>query len=254
MEVEMARVALNASAINATLHESYWRVSVFQSVASTQTEIMAKQNLRHGDVCAAEHQSAGKGRLDRSFEAKESSALLFSLYLEPKREKIYWSSIPLLVGLSLVTALSDLDEKVNTTLKWPNDLLIGEKKAGGILVEVRGNGLIIGIGLNVEMDISDLPVAKATSLALEKYQELDRNKILPTILNNLANTMELWESGSSIPIESYRQICSTLDKEIEVQLPAGEFIQSRAIGVSEVGELLLANGSRINIGDVIHLR
>jgi len=254
MEVEMVREALNESAINATLRGSYWRVSVFQSVTSTQTELIAKENLQHGDVYVTEFQSVGRGRLDRTFEARESSALLFSLYLKPKRSKLEWSAIPLLAGLSLVNALKSLDAKVVTNLKWPNDLLIGDKKVAGILVEARGNAVAVGIGLNVEMNKFELPVPTATSLAIENFTELNRNVLLPEILKNFALNIAQWESGLSIGIEQYRQVSSTLGKEVEVHLPSGEILNSRAVEISELGELQLANGARVNVGDVIHLR
>jgi BirA family biotin operon repressor/biotin-[acetyl-CoA-carboxylase] ligase len=254
MEEEMVREALNESAMNATLRGSYWRVSVFQSVTSTQTELVGKDNLQHGDVYVTEFQSVGRGRLDRTFEAAESSALLFSIYLEPKRDKSEWSAIPLLAGLSLVTALKSLDAKVVTNLKWPNDLLIGDKKVAGILVEARANGVVVGIGLNVEMNKTELPVPTATSLAIENFAELNRNTLLPEILKNLALNIELWESGSKVGFEQYRQVSSTLGQEVEVHLPSGEILYSRAIEVNELGELLLASGDRVNVGDVIHLR
>lgn len=254
MAVEMLREALDESAMNATLRGSYWRVSVFQSVTSTQIELIRKENLQHGDVFVTEYQSAGRGRLDRTFEATKSSALLFSLYLEPKRNKLEWSAIPLLAGLSLVNALKNLDEKVITNLKWPNDLLIGDKKLAGILVEARADGVIVGIGLNVEMAKSELPVPTATSLTLESFTELNRNVVLPEILKSLALTIGLWESGSSIAFEQYRQVSSTLGKEVEVHLPSGEILKSRAMGINEMGELRLASGARVNVGDVIHLR
>jgi BirA family biotin operon repressor/biotin-[acetyl-CoA-carboxylase] ligase len=192
--------------------------------------------------------------LDRTFEATESSALLFSLYLEPKRSKLEWSAIPLLAGLSLVNALKSLDAKLVTNLKWPNDLLIKDKKLAGILVEARDNGVVVGIGLNVEMSKSELPVPTATSLAIENFAELNRNFILPEILKNFALTIGLWESGSSIGFEQYRQASSTLGKEVEVHLPSGEILNSRAMGINELGELQLASGARVNVGDVIHLR
>jgi BirA family biotin operon repressor/biotin-[acetyl-CoA-carboxylase] ligase len=254
LEVEMVREALNESAMNTTLFGSYWRVSVFQSLASTQSELIGKENLQHGDVFVTEFQSAGRGRLDRTFEATESSALLFSLYLEPKPDKLEWSAIPLLTGLSLVNALKSLDGKVATSLKWPNDLLIGDKKVAGILVESRDSGVVVGIGLNVDMNKSELPVPAATSLAIENFAELNRNVILPEILKNFALTIELWESGSSIAMEQYRQVSSTLGKEVEVHLPSGEILNSRAMGINERGELQLASGARVNVGDVIHLR
>ena len=254
MEVEMVREALNESAMNATLRGSYWRVSVFQSVTSTQTELATKVNLQHGDVFVTEFQSAGRGRLDRTFEATKSSALLFSLYLELNRPKFEWSVIPLLTGISLLTALKSLDQNVNFNLKWPNDLLIEEKKVAGVLVEARENGVIIGIGLNVEMENSELPVANATSLALAKFGELDRNVILPELLRNLQATFELWESGSSMPLEQYREVSSTIGQEVEVHLPSGERLKSQAVDINEIGELRLASGVLVNVGDVIHLR
>ena len=254
MEVEMVREALNESAMNATLRGSYWRVSVFQSVTSTQTELATKVNLQHGDVFVTEFQSAGRGRLDRTFEATKSSALLFSLYLELNRPKFEWSVIPLLTGISLLTTLKSLDQNVNFNLKWPNDLLIEEKKVAGVLVEARENGVIIGIGLNVEMENSQLPVANATSLALAKFGELDRNVILPELLRNLQATFELWESGSSMPLEQYRELSSTIGQEVEVHLPSGERLKSQAVDINEIGELRLASGVLVNVGDVIHLR
>ena len=254
MEVEMVREALNESAMNATLRGSYWRVSVFQSVTSTQTELATKVNLQHGDVFVTEFQSAGRGRLDRTFEATKSSALLFSLYLELNRPKFEWSVIPLLTGISLLTTLKSLDQNVNFNLKWPNDLLIEEKKVAGVLVEARENGVIIGIGLNVEMENSELPVANATSLALAKFGELDRNVILPELLRNLQATFELWESGSSMPLEQYREVSSTIGQEVEVHLPSGERLKSQAVDINEIGELRLASGVLVNVGDVIHLR
>ena len=250
----MVREALNESAINATLRDSYWRVSVFESVTSTQTEISAKENLKNGDVFVTEYQSAGRGRLDRTFEADKSSALLFSLYFEPKRNKSEWSALSLLAGLSLVNALTNLDQNLIVKLKWPNDLLVGEKKVAGLLVEAKESGVIIGIGLNVEMSKDELPVETATSLSIEGFSELDRNKILPALLKSIAFTFGLWESGSSLPVEQYRQASSTLGKEVEVHLPSGQILKSLAVGISEIGELQLADGSRVNVGDVIHLR
>jgi BirA family biotin operon repressor/biotin-[acetyl-CoA-carboxylase] ligase len=254
MEVEMVREALNESAMNATLRDSYWRVSVLQSATSTQTELAAKVNLQHGDVFVTEYQSAGRGRLDRTFEAPKSSALLFSLYLEPKRSKLEWSAIPLLAGISLLTALNNLDKNVKFNLKWPNDLLIGKKKVAGVLVEARENGVIIGIGLNVEMENSELPVTNATSLTLAKFDQLDRNTILSAALRSLAETIELWESGSELPLEQYRRDSSTIGQEVEVHLPSGEILKSRAVDINEIGELQLASGVLVNVGDVIHLR
>ncbi|NCV79947.1 MAG: biotin--[acetyl-CoA-carboxylase] ligase, partial [Actinobacteria bacterium] len=105
-------------------------------------------NAKVGDVIVAEYQSAGRGRLDRSFEAAKGSALLFSFYIEPKRNRDDWGWIPLIAGYCVAKTLHAYDAKI----KWPNDILVGTKKIAGILIEnqLRGNQIsssIIGIGL-----------------------------------------------------------------------------------------------------------
>jgi BirA family biotin operon repressor/biotin-[acetyl-CoA-carboxylase] ligase len=122
------------------------------------------------------------------------------------------------------------------------------------LTEATANGVIIGIGLNVEMSKTELPVSTASSLFLANFAELNRNVILPEILKNLALTIELWENDSTIVFEQYRKASSTLGREVEVHLPSGEIINSRVTAINETGELILANGARVNVGDVIHLR
>jgi biotin-(acetyl-CoA carboxylase) ligase len=78
--------------------------------------------------------------------------------------------------------------------------------------------------------------------------------ILPAVLRSLADTIELWESGSKLPLEQYRRDSSTIGQEVEVHLPAGEILKSQAVKINEVGELELASGVVVNVGDVIHLR
>lgn len=250
----MSLVRLNESAMNTTLHGSYWRVSTFESIKSTQSELSTKKDLQHGDVFVSEFQSAGKGRLDRKFDAVESSALLVSLYIEPKVNKDLWSAFPLIAGISLLEALFQLDKNFQGSLKWPNDLLVNEKKVAGILVEAKNFGVIIGIGLNVSMQESELPVPLASSLSIENFLELDRNIILPEILRTITRMVDLWESGSKFPFDQYRKFCATIGKSVEISLPNGRSLRSTAMGITDLGELVLENGEQLRIGDVIHLR
>jgi biotin-(acetyl-CoA carboxylase) ligase len=97
-------------------------------------------------------------------------------------------------------------------------------------------------------------VANATSLAIAKFGELDRNIILPELLRTLQTTFDLWESGSVLPLEQYRQASSTIGQAVEVHLPSGEILKSQAVDIKETGELQLASGVLVNVGDVIHLR
>lgn len=251
---ELHRAALRESELHAELLP-YWRVSVVDVTTSTQYDLAHKENLNNGDVIVAEFQSAGRGRLDRTFSAPESSALLFSLFVETFRTKDDWGWVPLLAVQSLRTALAELDPRVDITLKWPNDLLVGDLKVAGLLCEAHGNGIIVGVGLNVAMTEYELPVPTATSLMLEGFAELDRNKILSHFLKHFRRDFNIWQEKGSAPfIDDYRRHSSTIGREVRAQMPSGEAIESRALDISPEGALLLEHSVFVTAGDVIHLR
>ena len=204
-------------------------------------------------ILASEFQSSGRGRLDRSFDAAPHSALTFSIYIEPKVDKEEWSFLTLLAGLSVHEALHTLDPQVTVGIKWPNDLLIGEKKFVGMIAQATAKGVVLGIGINVGMSAEELPVENATSLALEGFAELDRNVILASIINHFEINLEMWENDQSF-LAQYRSASVTLGRDVEVTLPGGEVVKSRAIDISNAGGLMLENGSEVTVGDVVHLR
>ena len=223
---------------------------------STQIDLADLANAglaTKGDVIAAEFQSGGRGRLDRKFDAPAGSALLFSFYITPKRSRNDWGFLSHLAALCMSEIISN-DLNIAVSLKWPNDILIAGKKVCGLIAQATADGIIIGIGLNVGMENSELPVTHATSLAIAKFDQLDRNVILPELLKSLAANIGLWENGSDLPLGQYRQASSTMGKEVEVHLPSGEILKSQALGINEIGELQLASGVLVNVGDVRHLR
>ncbi len=204
-------------------------------------------------ILASEFQSNGRGRLDRSFEAAAHSALTFSIYIEPKVEREEWSFLTLLAGVSVHEALHTLDPQIQVGVKWPNDLLIGEKKFAGMIAQATAKGVVIGIGINVGMTVGELPVENATSLAIEDFAILDRNAILAAIINHFEINLEMWENDQSF-LAQYRSASVTLGRDVEVTLPGGEIVKSRAIDISNAGGLMLENGNEITVGDVVHLR
>ena len=204
-------------------------------------------------ILASEYQTSGRGRLDRTFTAPPMSALTFSLYIEPKVEREEWSFITLLAGLSVHEALASLDPQVSVGIKWPNDLLIGDKKFVGMIAQATKKGIILGIGINVGMTAEELPVENATSLSLEGFSNLDRNEILASIINHFEINLEMWVHDKSFLAE-YRSASVTIGKDVEVTLPGGELIHSKAIDISNAGALLLEDGSEVTVGDVVHLR
>jgi BirA family biotin operon repressor/biotin-[acetyl-CoA-carboxylase] ligase len=181
------------------------------------------------------------------------TALTFSMYIEPKVDKSEWSFLTLLAALSVREAIASLESTTRIDVKWPNDLLIGEKKCAGIIAQATDKGVVIGIGINVGMNVSELPVPTATSLAIEGGLELDRNIILAAILNHFEVNLQIWELGKSF-IAEYIEASATIGVDVEVSLPGGKVIKSRATGVSDAGELLLESGEAVTVGDVVHLR
>jgi BirA family biotin operon repressor/biotin-[acetyl-CoA-carboxylase] ligase len=234
----------------------YWRVSVVEVTGSTQDDLYqlaSSGNLIPKTILASEFQSNGRGRLDRSFEAAPSSALTFSIYIEPKVEKEEWSFLTLLAGLSVHEALHALDPHIEIGIKWPNDLLIGEKKFVGMIAQATDKGVVLGIGINVGMTTAELPVEGATSLSIAGFSELDRNLILAAVINHFEINLEMWEHDQSF-LSQYRSASLTLGKDVEVTLPGGEILKSRATDISNSGALILEDGSEVTVGDVVHLR
>jgi len=239
-------VELDQTSINVALKGGYWSVHAVEQIDSTQSALKSS-SPKHGDVIVAEYQSAGRGRLDRTFEAQPGSALLFSAYIEPRRHRDEWGFIPLLVGLSVAEVLG-----IEFYTKWPNDILSDGGKVGGILCEVHGDGIVIGIGLNVSMTEQELPVPTASSILLTVGRAPDRNELLTAILKEIAFNLAEWESGEDL-IDDYLDSSATMGKRVSVQLPDGRKIEGVAAGISNNGELLLDSGEVISVGDIIHL-
>lgn len=234
----------------------YWRVSVVEVTGSTQddlTQLVADKKAKSGEVITSEYQSAGRGRLDRKFDAPASSALMFSFFVEPIRDKSDWSFLPLLTGLSAIFSLTTLDPEFSPTLKWPNDILIGDGKVGGIIAQASGEGVVIGVGINVGMSQEELPVVTATSLALHNFSILDRNLILSTFLTTFEELFERWQNGEDLR-HLYKERSTTIGHDIRIEHPDGSHKNGKAVDVTPAGELILEDGSRVTVGDIVHLR
>ena len=249
---EMLRAALDNSRINASLTQ-YWRVSVVDVTASTQSdlaELVSSGKAIPGDVIAANFQSKGRGRMSRRFEAPKNSALLFSFYIKPKRNRQDWGWIPLIAGVSV----AELLEVCNATVKWPNDILIGDKKVAGLISEFAGEGVVVGIGINIGMRFDELPVPTATSMAIEGVTDIDRNQLLCEFLTIFENNFRAWDDGDDAIGQKYQELSSTIGKKVQIHYPDKRIEKATAVGISARGELILDSGSHVHAGDVVHLR
>ena len=255
MGTDALRAPLDQVSIDQKISQ-YWRVKVVDVTESTQDDIAVSATLgeaHHGDVVVAEYQSKGRGRLDRTFEAASGASLTFSFFIKPMRENSYWSFLPLLSGIAVHRALESLDPNILTSIKWPNDLLIGDKKIAGIIAQTSGPGVVIGIGLNVGMTRDELPVPHASSLKLNGYAQLNRNLILAEILNQFELVFKEWDLGRDF-VDEYMSLSSTIGVEIEAQLPGGVIHSGVAEKVDHHGALILGSGTVITAGEIVHLR
>jgi BirA family biotin operon repressor/biotin-[acetyl-CoA-carboxylase] ligase len=216
-------------------------------------------------VVATEHQTAGRGRLDRVWVTPPRAALTFSLLVRPESVPVgRWPWLPLLAGLAVAEGLRRATG-VEAALKWPNDVLVTGLKVAGILVERvegppggRGAAAVVGVGLNVSTTREELPVATATSLELAAGGPVDRSALLAELLASFSTAYDGWVGAAGRGLRpSYARVCSTIGREVRVDLPTGEPLRGRAVDVDEDGRLLVDDGTRVHAlgaGDVVHVR
>jgi BirA family transcriptional regulator, biotin operon repressor / biotin---[acetyl-CoA-carboxylase] ligase len=154
---------------------------------------------------------------------------------------------------------------VAATLKWPNDVVIGERKVAGVLVERVETpryppAAVIGIGLNVSATADELPVPTATSLRLEGADTTDRSVLARAVLRTLEGLLGDWQrSGGDAArglLTAYVQACSTVGRRVSLALPAGGEVIGEAVGVDATGRLVVstaAGTTAFGAGDVVHL-
>ncbi|MBJ7359463.1 biotin--[acetyl-CoA-carboxylase] ligase [Nocardioides sp.] len=241
------------------------QVEVVAEAGSTNALVAerAQAGGPEGLVVLAEHQTAGRGRLDRSWEAPARSGLTFSVLLRPTVPAASWPWLPLLTGHAVRAALRAAG--FDATVKWPNDVLLGERKVAGILVErvetPSGPAAVVGIGLNVGMTADELPVPEATSLAVEG-EAPDRTELLGLLLDTLWDSYVAWqeggEAGAARLATAYAESCGTVGRDVSVALPSGETLTGRAVEIDPSGRLVVSTGSgertAVGAGDVVHVR
>ena len=233
-------------------------MTLLPTAPSTNSE--AARTAVRGSVVVAEEQTAGRGRLDRSWEAPVGAALTFSAVVAPELPDLHWPLIPLAAGLAVADAVRR--SGVIPTLKWPNDVLVGRGKLAGILVERTGSPpvAVIGIGLNVDQSEAELPVPTATSLRLAGAEAAaaDRTELFGRILAELTDRLRDLRTDPAGFVAKYRRACGTLGQEVEVQLPDGSRVRGTAETVDDEGRLAVRRGDGgtlvVSAGDVVHLR
>jgi BirA family transcriptional regulator, biotin operon repressor / biotin---[acetyl-CoA-carboxylase] ligase len=249
-----------------------WReITVAETTGSTNADLAdrAAQGAPEGTVLAAEEQLAGRGRMGRQWVSPARSAVMVSVLLRPAAiapARRGW--LPLLAGVAAATAVRQT-AGVPAVLKWPNDLLVGERKLAGILAEQSGDAIVVGLGLNVSATEAELPdtgpgAPAATSLRLEGATGLDRTALLAALLAEFERWYRAW--GQTVPPgdpaasglrAAYLELCTTVGREVRVERAGGQSATARATGLDSDGRLVIegpAGSEAVSAGDVRHLR
>ncbi len=256
-----------------------WRdVRAVAETGSSNADLLAAAGAgaAEGMVLVAEAQTAGRGRLGRRWASPPRAGLTFSVLLRPggvPAALLGW--LPLLAGVAAVASVRAV-AAVEAALKWPNDVLVGERKLGGILAERSGTAVVIGIGINVWQARADLPPdAAATSLVLTAGAGAAgpaagagglglRERLLAGLLDELGRWYESWRDQASPGDadacglhQEYVRRCATLGREVTVTMPGTEPVTGTATGVDAAGRLEVRTAGglvAVTAGDVVHVR
>ncbi len=239
-----------------------WEIRWLDEVDSTNTHArdLARRGAPEGLVVVADHQTAGRGRLDRRWESPPGANLLASIILRPE---CTGDDLHLCTGAVALAAADACREVagVEAVLKWPNDLLVGGSKLAGVLAEAEFAGgslaaVVVGIGVNVAWPGPD--EAGGTCLGdLAAGPPVDRRVLLERLLGALAPRRALLDdpAGRRTLAEEVRRRCATVGQAVRVVL-AGEELSGLAAGIDDAGRLVVetASGPRlVSAGDVVHL-
>jgi BirA family transcriptional regulator, biotin operon repressor / biotin---[acetyl-CoA-carboxylase] ligase len=246
-------------------HTRFSEVRFFDEIGSTNSELLAEARLggREGVVAVADFQTAGRGRLDRVWSARPGTALLVSVLLRPQMSVNRLG----LVVMTAALAAADAVERVagfRPRLKWPNDLVAGDRKLAGVLAESAPGGgdvaVVVGLGLNVAAGALPPELAgAATTCEDEAGRPVDRAELLVAFLDALEGRYAglFAPGGAEQTLADYRDGSATLGRRVRVETASGA-VEGVATRIAWNGQLVVVDDDgghvAVNSGDVVHLR
>jgi BirA family transcriptional regulator, biotin operon repressor / biotin---[acetyl-CoA-carboxylase] ligase len=253
------------------------RIDLHERLESTNREAVAlgQAGVEHGTLVLADAQTAGRGRMARSWFSPSGvnlyGSLVIRITIEAPRLSAWLSWLPLMAALGAAEAI-DIVSAVPIAVKWPNDLLINERKVGGILCESgvsagAGPFQVIGIGINVNGLPEEFPDELrhiATTLRHETGAFIDRNRLAAQLLIELESCLEEFLTrGSEFIALAYRRRCTTIGKTVKAVLADGKEYIGVADAIEQDGSLMLIQPSvgtspptvrQLRAADIVHLR
>lgn len=233
-------------------------VDVHPTLGSTNAE--AARLAEPWRVVVTDHQQTGRGRLGRTWETPAHTSVTLSVLLPAPDGGLGW--MPLVTGLAVSRAIEEVSG-LRSGLKWPNDVLLhadGDRKVCGVLCELQPQGVVVGVGINVDQERAELPVQTGTSLRLAGAPEVRREDLIVALMHHLAAVhAELSRGGDDRTAvqTAYRNACLTTGREVDLHAPDGTVRRVRAVGIDVSGRLVVAAGGSeyaVSAGDVVHVR
>lgn len=219
----------------------------YESLESTNTR--AKEiafQTREGTLVVAEEQTAGKGRLGRNWSSPKNKGIYMSVILKPQMDPVNVARLTLLGAAAINLAFKDIG--IKSEIKWPNDIVVNGKKVAGVLTEMNCeletiNYIVLGIGINANLDLQQIPhdlKEKATSLRVEKGEEIDRRDLFVRLVTRMDELYKEFKQTGQIDraIEICRENSAVLGKDIVVY-QGKDKRQGRAVELNNKGELLV---------------
>jgi BirA family transcriptional regulator, biotin operon repressor / biotin---[acetyl-CoA-carboxylase] ligase len=249
--------------------ETSWLARVYhhyRQIGSTNDEalLLAAQGAQHGTVVVAEEQTRGRGRLQRSWVSAAGCGICFSIILRSPLPVQEAPQSTMVAALALVKVLSE-SYGLRVSIKWPNDVLLGGKKVAGILADMQSDQdhtrfLVIGIGINVNQNESDLAGPfryPATSLAMDLGAPVQRRKLLLNLLHRLEQEYDhFFQNGFGAMLPEFERASAILGRQLQIQ-SGKEALSGKALGFTQEGalRLLKEDGKEeiIWVGDVLRV-
>lgn len=236
--------------IKKNLHTKYMgrRIVYFDTIDSTniKAKTLAASGEREGTLVIAEKQTLGRGRLGRSWVSPKYRGIWMSVILKPDIEPVYAAKVTLVAAAAVQKTMMDMG--IHSKIKWPNDLVLNNKKICGILTEMscelnKINYIIIGSGINVNIDTSDFTEEiknTATSLKIETGKTFSRQEIAANIMNNFEVFYDEFKNGGNIKhsVELCRNNSVLLGESIKI-ISAGKETKARALDINDEGKLVV---------------
>jgi BirA family transcriptional regulator, biotin operon repressor / biotin---[acetyl-CoA-carboxylase] ligase len=264
----MRRRPLDLESLQAGLAPPWRYLEVVAETGSTNADLLARaksgENI-DGAVLIAEHQTAGKGRLDRTWSAVPCAQITLSVGVGASDvATTNWGWLPLAAGLAVIDAVAHVTG-ITAGLKWPNDVLVGDGKLAGILAEVAKSTtrnttrstIVVGIGLNVTLRPEEIGQPDAVSLVDLGVDEPDRTVLAGQLLSDLGHRINQWRSLDPALKADYRAHSLTIGSLVRAVLPGHQEVTGTARSVDDEGRLHIdtaGDTATVSAADVVHVR